>query len=98
MGVVYLKILAAVKGLNRSNPFFPKEKIGIPPKVQKMVIVEAPFVEELSGMAIIKLLDMNEHVTSMVKLKFIRNKATLRITNNTSETVTFDKKQHDRNP
>ena len=56
-----------------------------------MVIVEAPFVEELLGMAIIKFLDMNEHVTSMMKLKFIRNKATLKITNNTSETVTFDK-------
>ena len=55
-----------------------------------MVVVEAPFVEELSGMAIIKVLDMNEHVTSMIKLKFIRNKATLKITNNTSETVTFD--------
>ena len=34
-----------------------------------MVIVEAPFVEELSGMAIIKVLDMNEHVTSMMKFK-----------------------------
>ena len=75
--------------LNRSIPFFPKEKTEIPPKVQTMVIVEAPFVEELSGMAIIKVLDMNEHVTSMMKLKFIRNKATLKITNNTSETVTL---------
>ena len=56
-----------------------------------MVIVEAKFVEELSGIAIIKDLDMNEHVTSMMKLKFIRNKVTLKITNNTSETVTFDK-------
>ena len=57
-----------------------------------MVIVEAPFVEELSGMAIIKVLDMNEHITSMIKLKFIRNKVTSKITNNTSETVTFDRK------
>ena len=77
--------------LNRSIPFFPKEKTEIPLKVQKMVIVEAPFVEGLSGMAIIKVLDMNEHITSMMKLKFIRNKVTLKITNNTSETVTFDR-------
>ena len=56
-----------------------------------MVIVEAPFVVELSGMAIIKFLDMNEHVTTMIKLKLIRNKATLKITNNTNDTVTFDK-------
>ena len=70
--------------LNRSIPFFPKEKTEIPPKVQKMVTVEAPFVEELSEMTIVMFLDM-------MKLKFIRKKATLRIMNNTSETVTFDK-------
>ena len=49
--------------LNRSIPFFPKEKTEIPPKTQKMVIVEAPFQEELLGMAIIKVLDMNEHMS-----------------------------------
>ena len=52
--------------LNRSIPFFPKERTQIPSKAQKMVIVEAPFVEELSGMAIIKVLDMNKHATSMI--------------------------------
>ena len=77
--------------LNRSIPFFLKEKTEIPPKAQKMVIVQAPFVEELSGMAIIKVLGMNKHITSMIKLKVIRNKATLKITNNTSETVTFNR-------
>ena len=77
--------------LTGSIPFFPKEKTEIPPKAQKMVIVEAPFVEEFSGMAIIKVLDMNEHITSMIKMKFIINKAALKITNNTSETVTFDR-------
>ena len=56
-----------------------------------MVVVEAPFVEELSGMAIIKVLDMKKYITSMIKLKFIRNKVTLKVTNNTSETVTFDR-------
>ena len=55
------------------------------------MIIEAPFVEELLGMAIIKVLDMNEHVTNIMKLKFIRNRVTLKVTNNTSETVTFDK-------
>ena len=54
-----------------------------------MVVVEAPFVEELSGMAIVKILDMKEQATSMIKLKFIRNKAVLKITNKTHETVTF---------
>ena len=31
--------------------------------------------EELSGMAMIKILDMKEQTTKMVKLKFIQNKA-----------------------
>ena len=35
---------------------------------------------------------MNEHITSMMKLKFIRNKATLKITKNTNDMVTFDGK------
>ena len=54
-------------------------------------MIEASFVEELSGMVIVKVLDINEHITSMIKLKFIRNKTTLKITNNTDETVTFDR-------
>ena len=76
--------------LNRSIPFFPKEKTETPPKEQKLVMIEASFVEELSGMAIVKVLDMNEQVTNMIMLKFIRNRATLKITNNTHETMTFD--------
>ena len=59
------------------------------PKLQKMVIIEAPFIEELSGMAMVKILDMKEQTTNMIKLKFVRNKAVLKITNKTYETVTF---------
>ena len=69
--------------LNRSIPFFPNEKVGIKPKEQKLVKVEAPFVEEISGMAIVKLLGMKEQNTIMLKLKFTRNKTTLNVTNNT---------------
>ena len=43
-------------------------------------------------MAIIKVLDMTQHVTNIMKLKFIRNKATLKIINNTNDMVTFDRK------
>ena len=57
-----------------------------------MVIVEVPFQEKLLGMTIIKVLDMTKHVKTMIKLKFIRNKATLKITNNTNDMVTFDRK------
>ena len=63
--------------------------VEIAPKAQKMVVVEAPFIEELSGMAIVKILDMKEKATNMIKLKFIRKKAVLKITNKTHETMTF---------
>ena len=61
--------------LSRSIPFFPGMTVEIAPKSQKMVIVEAPFIEELSGMAMVKILDMKEQTTNVIKLKFIRNKA-----------------------
>ena len=54
-----------------------------------MVLVEAPFIEELSGMAVVKILDMKDQVTNMIKLKFIRNKVVLKFTNKTHETMTF---------
>ena len=75
--------------LSRSIPFFPVTTAEIAPKSQKMVIVEAPFIKELSGMAMVKILDMKEQTTNMIKLKFIWNKAVLKITNKTHETVSF---------
>ena len=54
-------------------------------------MVDAPFVEELSGMAMVKILDMKEQTTNMIKLKFIWNKAVLKIKNKTHKTVTFGK-------
>ena len=57
-----------------------------------MIPIEAPFIEEISGMAIVKIMDQGQEMPMMLKLKFIRNKATLDITNNTREIVIFDKK------
>ena len=76
--------------LNRSIPFFAKEEVQVNPKEQKLIIVEAPFVEEISGMAITKLLDTKSHVALTLKLKFIRSRATLKVTNSTQEKVTFN--------
>ena len=56
-----------------------------------MVIIEAPFVEELSGMATVKILDIKEQTANMIKLKFIRNKAVLKVTNKMHESVSFGK-------
>ena len=39
----------------------------------------------------VKILDIKEQTTNMIKLKFIRNKAALKVTNKTHESVTFGK-------
>ena len=57
-----------------------------------MIPIEAPFVEEISGMAIVKIIDQGQKTTMMLKLKFVRNKAMLDITNNMRKTLIFDKK------
>ena len=78
--------------LNRSIPFFTKGKVEVKPKEQKLIIVKVPFVEEISGIAITKLLDTQSMVALTLKLKFIRNRATLKVTNSTHEKVTFNPK------
>ena len=78
--------------LSRSIPIFPWEQVIIKPGEKKLVPIESPFIEEISGMAIVKIVDQGQKMPLMIKLKFIRNKATLDITNNTRETIIFDKK------
>ena len=79
--------------LNRSIPFFSKEQVVVKPKERKFIKVEAPFVDEISGLAIVKMLDNKEQCTVVLKLKFKRNCASLDITNNSQETVIFDPNQ-----
>ena len=78
--------------LSRLIPIFPQEQIIIKPGEKKLLPIEAPFIEEISGMAIVKIINQGQKILMMLKLKFIRNKATLDITNNTRETIIFDKK------
>ena len=63
--------------LNRSLPFFSKEKVIVKPEERKFIKIEAPFVDELSDLAIVKMLDNKEQCTVVLKLKFIRNCASL---------------------
>ena len=76
--------------LNRSIPFFAKEEVEVKPKEQKLITIKVPFLEEISGMAITKLLDTKPHIALTLKLKFIRNRETLKVTNSTQEKVTFN--------
>ena len=74
--------------MNRSLPVFPKEKVILKPGEQKIVKVEAPFTDEISSLAIIKLLDKLTHSIMVLKVKFARNIAMLDMINNSnSETL-----------
>ena len=72
---------------NRSIPLFPKEEIILKPKEQKLIKIEAPFLDEISGLAIRKLLDRSTQSIIMLKVKFMQNIAMLDITNGSSETL-----------
>ena len=50
-------------------------------------------MDEISGLAIIKVLDKNAKYTVMLKLKFTQNLAILDVTNSGLETVIFDLKE-----
>ena len=78
--------------LSRLIPIFPQEQVIVKLGEKKLIPIEAPFIEEISGMAIVKIIGQEQKMPMMLKLKFVRNKATLDIMNNTRETVIFDKK------
>ena len=77
------------KFLNRSLPIFPKECNILKPKEQKLIKVKAPFIDDISGLAIIKILDGSTYSTMLIKLKFTHNAAILDIVNNGTETIIF---------
>ena len=78
--------------LSRSIPIFPREQVVKKAGEKKLIPTETPFMEEISGMAIVKIIDKGQRTLMMLKLKFIQNKAMLDITNNMRETLIFDRK------
>ena len=77
------------KFLNRSVPVYPGKEIILKPNEQKLVKVKAPFIDEISGMAIIRILDRSTYSTLLIKLKFTHNKAILDIVNKGKDTMIF---------
>ena len=57
------------------------------PNEQKLVKVKAPFMDEISGMAIIKILDGGNYSTLLIKLKFTHDKAILDAVNKGKDTM-----------
>ena len=70
------------KFLNRSVPIFLEKEVILKPNEQKLIKVKTPFVDEISGMAMIKILDGGTYSTLLIKLKFMHNKTVLDIVNN----------------
>ena len=64
---------SSFKFLNRSIPFFSKEQVILKPTEKKFIEIEEPFIDEISRLAPVKMLDSKEPCTVVLKLKFIRN-------------------------
>ena len=75
--------------LNRSAPINPENEIVLKPNVQKLVKVKDPFADEISEIAIIKILDGSTYGTLLIKLKVTHNKAVLDIVNKGKNTMIF---------
>ena len=60
------------------------------PKEQKIIRVEALFLDELSGLGIVKILDKTTHSTIRIKLKFMGNSTTHDISNNGLDTIIYN--------
>ena len=79
--------------LNRSVPIYLEKEVILKPDEQKLVKVKAPFVDEISGLAIIKIIDGSTYTPLLVKLKFMCNKAVLDIKNTGKETMFLKPKE-----
>ena len=73
--------------LNRSVPIYPEKEIILKLDEQKLVKVKAPFVDEILGVAIIKIIDGGTYSTLLIKLKFTHNKAILAVKNTGKDTM-----------
>ena len=56
-------------------------------------MIETPLIDEISWLAIVKMLDSKAQNTMMLKHKFVWNLATLDVTNNSLEMVIFNPKE-----
>ena len=84
---------SSFKFLNRSIPFFSKEQMILKPKEKNFIKIEAPFIDVISGLAIVKMLDSREQCMVVLSLKHIQNQESLDFTNNTQETIIFTQKK-----
>ena len=58
--------------LSRSIPIFPKEQVVVKPGEKKLIPIETLFVEEISGMAIVKIYRSRTENPNDVKIKICK--------------------------
>ena len=75
--------------MNRSVSIFPENCTILKPIKQKLIRIKAPFIDEITGLVIVKMLDGGTYSTLLLKLKFTENKAILDITNKDTDTMIF---------
>ena len=73
--------------LNRSVPIYPEKEIILKLDEQKLVKGKASLIDEISGLAIIKIIDGGTYSTLLTKLKFTCNEAMLDIKNTGKDTM-----------
>ena len=81
------------KFLNRSVPIYPEKELILKPNKQNLLKVRGPFVDKISGLAIIKIIDGKTNGTLLIKLKFTSNKAILDIKNAGKDTMILNPKE-----
>ena len=79
--------------LNRSVPIYPEKELILKPDEQKLVKVRAPFVDKITGLAMIKIIDGKTNSTLLIKLKLTCNKAVLDIKNAGRDTMILNLKE-----
>ena len=68
-------------------PIYLEKEIILKPDEQKLVKVRAPFIVEILGLAIIKIIDGSTNSNLLIKLKFTCNKAVLDMKNAGKDTM-----------
>ena len=79
--------------MNRSVPIYPEKELILKPDEQKLVKVRTLFMDEISGLAIIKIIHRRTNSTLLIKLKFTCDNAVLDINNAGKDTMILNLKE-----
>ena len=78
MGVKYVYEIGVISTrdsylhfLNRSTSFFPRMDILLNTREQGLLKINMPFIDDISGLVMIKLLDLKTSCNNMIKVKFL---------------------------